>query len=459
MKEPETFETKLRSYLVERIRRASTPVGADRLMERVMRGAHRRQRLAPLASGAIALAVVLLVGAPTTLILLHRGSHVSAPPTAKKPPLPTVATTPPSPSPSAAPAARLVVSDVTFADADHGWAVGASCGLQMCNVLVDSSTDGGVTWSSAVVLGQNSEIPPSSVGGLSVWAEGGNVWVGAGPEGIYESHDAGNTWVHSFTSPEFAVASGPTAAWALAGCDPSGNACVLDSSKVGSDVWTAAPNQPPFSAGSNAQTHPFPIGIAVARNGAVFLYESAPALSFTPQVLVSADGGRSWAHHPLPCTIGVASLQSSDGKTLWVLCGGGGGAGSGPKAVYVSNDSGVTWQDRANNLATPPVGNISFGGYASSLALTEQDVALVGAHRGGVQRSTDGGRTWTDVGSHTSCLLDGNGISSLWFLPSGDGWAVEENSNGGPTCPLLVRTTDAGITWEAAGAPLGWTAN
>lgn len=461
MKEPDSFESELRSYLAERSRRATDPAVTDRLLESVTRRAQRTHRLAPLASVAIALAVVLLVGAPTTMILLHRGSHVSAPPQTKKPLLPpTFATTPPtSPTPSAAATAVVVVSRVTFADVNHGWAVGTSClsSADTCDVLVDSSADGGTTWSPAAVLAQYSTItlPPASGGALSVSAEGDNVWVAAGAAGIYESHDGGGSWVHSFTSPVLAVAAGPTAAWALVGCFPTGTPCVLYTSKVGSDSWGVAPNQPPFTADSSGQTRELPSAIDVTRNGAVLLFNLPQGTQF----LLSTDGGQSWVSHRLPCTIGVESPQTVDGKALWALCVGAQGASQETKAVYVSDDSGLTWEERANDMVTPPVGNISVGGYAGRLELTEQDVALVGAERGGIQRSTDGGRTWTPVRPPASCPYGDNNVDLQWFLPSGDGWALEGNDNGDPACPLLVRTTDGGITWESAGAPLGWTAN
>lgn len=456
---PDPFETKLRSYLRERTRRASDPAAADRLVDRVALGDHRRNRLAPLAAVAIALAVVVLVGAPATLILLQRASHPSSPPQPKiPPPSSTPATTPP---PSST-AAVVRVADIAFADALHGWAVGSACveSTQMCNVLVDSSADGGVTWTPAITLGQLSE--NASTGNaypisLGVRAEGTNVWVAAGAAGIYESHDAGKSWVHSYTSPVVAIAAGSTTAWAIAGCADVGSSCVLYSSPVGSNAWTPTANQPSIRSGSGGPTW-IPL-LEVAPNGAVFVVDRSAQPASPAQLLLTTDGGHSWLHYELPCTVGVVGLQTSDGKTLWALCGGGGGAGGGPKAVYVSGDSGVTWQERANNIATPPVGSIAFGGYASSLALTEQNVALVGSQRAGILRSADGGRIWTAVGSHTTCLLDGNGVVKLRFLPSGDGWALEENDNGDPQCPLVARTTDGGLTWLPGGAPLGWSPN
>ena len=98
-------------------------------------------------------------------------------------------------------------------------------------------------------------------------------------------------------------------------------------------------------------------------------------------------------------------------------------------------------------------------GYASSLAVTDGGIGLISSLRAGIIRSVDGGRSWTDVGSHATCLLDGNGVTELWLLANGVGWALEENENGGAQCPLLIRTTNAGFTWSSESAPLGWTAS
>ena len=160
----------------------------------------------------------------------------------------------------------------------------------------------------------------------------------------------------------------------------------------------------------------------------------------------------------MPCTFGIAGLRSLDGMTVWLLCGGGGGAGTGPKAVYISSDGGVSWEERANDLSNPPVGSISEAGYASSLAVTGGGIALIGSLRAGIIRSVDGGRSWHDVGSNATCLLEGNGVDELWLLATGVGWALEENDDGSASCPLLIRTTNAGFTWSSEGAPLGWTA-
>jgi hypothetical protein len=127
--------------------------------------------------------------------------------------------------------------------------------------------------------------------------------------------------------------------------------------------------------------------------------------------------------------------------------------------VYVSVDGGTSWEERANVVSDPPVGIISGAGYANGLALTDGGIALISSSRAGIIRSVDGGRIWSDAGTNATCLLQGNGVDELWLLTTGVGWALEENDDGGPQCPLLIRTTNAGLTWNSERAPLGWTAS
>lgn len=368
----------------------------------------------------------------------------------------------PTPTPSSVP--NIGVSEVAFSNAVDGWAVGSSCidSTQTCTLLVDKTSTAGTSWTRAMAIGQIPEYTPAgtwSAATLTIRFLGANLWVG-GP-GIYESHDGGSTWHHVFSSPVVALEPAGTAAWAIADCtitDPS-HSCTLFTSPIGSDVWSRAAVQPPIGIAPYSAQGWVSVLLERAPHGVAFVTGGSAQPGGQPWLAITRDDGATWRKAPLPCTFGVAGLRSPDGTTVWLLCGGGGGAGSGPKAVYVSSDGGTSWQERSNNLSDPPVGSISGAGYASSLAVTDGGIALVSSLRAGIIRSVDGGRTWRDVGSNATCLLEGNGVSQLWLLANGVGWALEENDDGGPQCPLLIRTTNAGLTWNSERAPLGWNAN
>jgi hypothetical protein len=370
----------------------------------------------------------------------------------------------PVPSPAASTLPTLSVAEVAFSDSVHGWAVGSSCidSAGICTVLVDKTANAGVTWSAPIRLGEYPE--EGSPGGgpatpLSIRFVGANLWVG-GP-GIYESHNGGLTWNRAFAAPVAALEPAGGTAWAIADCtvaDPS-TSCVLFTSPIGSDVWSRAVVQPPIIAAGYGGPEWSPVLLERAPHGVAFVVGGSPQPGSRPWVAITRNDGATWKKTQLPCTFGVAGLRSPDGTTVWLLCGGSGGAGTGPKAVYVSFDGGTTWEERADNVSKPTVGSISGSGYATSLAVTEGGVALISSARAGIIRSADGGHAWHDVGSNATCLLQGNGVDELWFLANGVGWALEENDDGGPQCPLLVRTSNAGLTWTSDSAPLGWTAD
>jgi hypothetical protein len=368
----------------------------------------------------------------------------------------------PTPTPSSVPA--IGVSEVAFSDAVHGWAVGSSCvdSTQTCTLLVDETSNAGASWSRPIALGHYPE--EGSPGGspatpLNIRFLGANIWV-SGP-GIYESHDGGLLWKRVFGSPVEAFEPADGTAWAIAGCtiaDPSAS-CVLFTSPIGSDVWSRAAVQPPIGIAAYSAQYWVSVLLERAPNGVAFVTGGSPQPGSQPWVAITRDDGATWRRSLLPCTFGIAGLRSPDGTTVWLLCGGGGGAGSGPKAVYVSVDGGTSWEERANVVSDPPVGIISGAGYANGLALTDGGIALISSSRAGIIRSVDGGRIWSDAGTNATCLLQGNGVDELWLLTTGVGWALEENDDGGPQCPLLIRTTNAGLTWNSERAPLGWTAS
>lgn len=139
------------------------------------------------------------------------------------------------------------------------------------------------------------------------------------------------------------------------------------------------------------------------------------------------------------------------------------GWGTARGAVVRTTDGGATWTDVSppGNLAS--LGEIASvlgkpgapGGGADFLNATDAWVATIGtaAHGGSypvtVQRTTDGGQTWT---GHT--LAVGTDASSrsvlLSFVDQHDGWAWVSKGAEGPTeFSELLHTTDGGVQWQA----------
>jgi hypothetical protein len=178
---------------------------------------------------------------------------------------------------------------------------------------------------------------------LNIRFLGTNLWV-SGP-GIYESHDGGLTWKRVFSSPVVALEPAGTTAWAVADCtiaDPS-TSWVLFASPIGSDVWSRSAVQPPVSAAVYGGPEWAPVLLERAPHGVAFLAGASPQPGSQAWLAITRDDGGTWHKSLLPCTFGIAGLRSPDGTTVWPLCGGGGGAGTGPKAVYVSFDGAKSW--------------------------------------------------------------------------------------------------------------------
>ncbi len=317
-----------------------------------------------------------------------------------------------------------------------------------------SSHDGGGTWSTPVQIGHVDEpsgAPPPA--DIQIRVDVSEIYV-SGP-GIFESNDAGQTWVQSYSAPIRDLEAIGGTAWAVGGCSSSDpiSQCTLLETTSGSSPWGPAPQQPDFGSMAQASAASIELDRTTAQDAYLLVGGSEGGALF-----VTHDGGSDWTRRSSPCTtLPGVGLQNASGTT-WVLCGGEGGAGIGPKLVYVSNDEGQSWELRASDLGSSPAGTIAASGYADSLALADSTTATIGTQRGGLLHTVDGGHTWSEVGSSGTCLGQGNGVNVLSFVSPSFGWAIEDNASGGAACPILVSTADGGATWQADGAPLGWSA-
>ena len=79
-----------------------------------------------------------------------------------------------------------------------------------------------------------------------------------------------------------------------------------------------------------------------------------------------------------------------------------GGTGEAGKGIAETTDGGRTWTTRAR--VNPPgagfpadVGSMDLSDYLGAISMRESGVGLAWEGRGGTLRTTDGGRTWTDM--------------------------------------------------------------
>jgi photosystem II stability/assembly factor-like uncharacterized protein len=120
-----------------------------------------------------------------------------------------------------------------------------------------------------------------------------------------------------------------------------------------------------------------------------------------------------------------------------------------PSLLKRADETSITWQHR---------GPVNVGGRTRALALDRMNPAIIlaGGVSGGMMRSTNGGNSWTRVGSindlqSVSCLVQDPrpGRSSNWYYGTGE---LRGNSAAGGGGALyrgdgIYRSTDNGLTW------------
>jgi hypothetical protein len=167
-------------------------------------------------------------------------------------------------------------------------------------------------------------------------------------------------------------------------------------------------------------------------------------------LLVSEDAGKTWQSAGLS-GVPVKSLAVSPhrGDTIY--------AGCKPVSLFLSRDGGSAWEEleemRRNRKwwwfspADPP----GWTPYVQALAIspTDPEVMLAGIELGGVLRSQDGGRTWSN--HRRGAVLD---CHSLKFHQTNGSWAYEGGGGG------AAVSMDGGLTWRKPRAGLtrkyGW---
>jgi len=148
-------------------------------------------------------------------------------------------------------------------------------------------------------------------------------------------------------------------------------------------------------------------------------------------VLVTQDGGSTWQTAGAPCAAGewvgagqITAVVSTPGRSSWwLLCIGGGGAGTITKGIEWSGDFGRTWSQIAAFASISPYrnrGNLPAGDAGPLVATSRSRLWLATANY--LSSSSDGGRTWrTPAGLD---LRGGGELARFSFIDSSHGWLV-----------------------------------
>jgi|GEM_PF-5057527 len=208
---------------------------------------------------------------------------------------------------------------------------------------------------------------------ISVMAAGGRdgeLWLNNHEEGLYRSVDYGQTWSYVDTGIRLPI-------WKIQ-YHPATEILYVHSiydiyySRDGGETWDG------MNAQYKSTVDPPITGMIVAPNGTVYTVIRDDILADTFGMYRTADFGTTWEKidtYPIRPSHESIMLFDSAGR-LWTAEG---------TALYVSDDEGVTWEER-----TPP-GN---GGIYD--ILETPDGSLWIAHGWGLLRSIDGGKSWRE---------------------------------------------------------------
>ncbi|MEI8083278.1 MAG: YCF48-related protein, partial [Actinomycetes bacterium] len=309
-------------------------------------------------------------------------------------------------------------------DAAHavGWVVGSSPKDGYGVIL--HTTDGGTTW---LRQGSASDVPSISlcnvkaVDRYTAWAVG---WPADGYGAILHTTDGGQSWVRqgsAATIPNVAVEGitvvGSQTVWvSCAGgfilrSDDAGQTWAQQTSGTTTTLFeiAAVNSQEAWAAGDEQD------GYAI--------------------MLHTSDGGVTWERQGTAATMGDAfiDLTAADGQTAW---------GVGPNQwIAHTADGGLTWQHQS-----------TYGlDHVNGACAVNSDIAWAAVDYNRVLRTTNGGATWNDVplpAMRTAYLLgiSAPGPNAAWAV----GGAIDARYDWG----VIVRTTDAGKTWQVQSTPL-----
>ncbi|MCW2925998.1 MAG: hypothetical protein JWM98_3402 [Thermoleophilia bacterium] len=273
------------------------------------------------------------------------------------------------------------MADVDMLTASNGWAVGQTGAIRRWD---------GTSWST------QASGTAASLTGVAV-PTASKVFVATNTGNIRATFDGGSTWSTQYTGTNFldVDAVSATVAWAV------GNAGVIAATSNGT-AW--APQ-------TSGVTEPLAGVIGLSASTAV-------AVGDQGRIVRTTNGGTSWA----TVASGVAySLNDIDGSATWLVASGDGGA-------IQSFDAGATWSAFGGLPGTVP--------YYATAVQNPSTVVLLGAY-GEIQRSTNGGTSWSRVDSVYDNRFRAAALVGGTLLTSGDG-------------AQLLSSTDLGTTFAAS---------
>ena len=329
--------------------------------------------------------------------------------------------------------AGFAATSVTFVSPEQAFVLGtAPCSHAPCTSIV-RTLDRGAGWrglpAPVVPLGQ-----PQQSAGPAVWgirfADPSHGFVFG--DGLWETTDGGEHW---------AAAAGPGGS--ILSLEVIDGQVLALTSACGAQTGCAQTGTLVRRALSGGAWH---VVTQVREPDMIATQARVAAVLDGSDVIVTGDGGLTYAAHAAPCaTEGVAwpsSVAVSGPDGLALLCAGSAAMGSVAKTVYVSGDLGAHWTK---------AGSPANGGDPSGIAAATPAQLVVAAESGAswLYHSGDSAAQW---GTAYQAGDGGQGWNDLGFTTTSDGVVVhgpafsDGNKEGRPG--QLLLTSDGGATWQ-----------
>jgi photosystem II stability/assembly factor-like uncharacterized protein len=269
---------------------------------------------------------------------------------------------------------------------------------------------------------------------------------------VFATADGGRTWTESapLKVPDYAYFlsfADPEHGWLLIayGGTMGQEPIQLYRTSDGGLRWSLAAQTPQTGTGSNG------LPVTCDKSGLAFAtasvgWVSGACFSLPDALLVSRDGGVTWASQPLPVSAGPCRTDECEvfgpqfvGRTGFLVID------QAPAApdFLVSQDLGATWRSQP---LPPGAGKdpwIQFFSPLSGVLVSAGPQGVIGPV---FYTTADGGRAWTAVRQGRSFTQLGIGFD---FVSAQTGFAWVLGADATVSAPAMYRTTDSGRTWVA----------
>lgn len=329
--------------------------------------------------------------------------------------------------PAPAPPTEVQLVAMSFTDPARGWVAAKECS-GICRVQIYRTVDGGATWARAAhfLLTPRALAFADPQNGWLVGSVGDNCGAQNCPNAIMLTTDGGLQWdrVSSVSTELLDVSTrSPMDAWAVGTLCVGSKSCAptLVKTASGGQTWV---NQTLPIIGRDFQLQQLDPTTAIvggtSTNGA--------AMARTE------DGGKTWLAESPPCS-GQEAGFTFRGTEGWLLCAAPPGGSATQLTVLHSADGGATWTTISHLDAPAKTRGAAPIAPTGAIAFTSPTNGWISLGTGAIERTIDGGRTWTTVLSTTEAL------HAVRFADAENGWVLGHRS--------IWRTTDGGATWRS----------